>query len=220
MLCRMLCIVVLTAFSAVGHSADRPVRLTQKQWEEISKGVDYTETFKDKKPGEKKEGPSFKGINPDFNFNSFRYVFYTVVVGLVLFLIIKVLTNLGKNPAIREMKIGIESIQEIEERMHEINLDELLAEALRVGNFRIALRIRFLIIIKMLSQKGAILWAKEKTNWEYHAEVNDRNLSVCFREIILSFEPVWYGEHLLTEDQYNSVSPTYEEMIKQLAPHE
>lgn len=200
---------------------DHP-ELTSKQWEKISNGVDYTETKKDKE-NKRKENPLEESNTPkplDYNLGGLKYVFYFIVLGLVLFLIIKIIINFNKNPTINKVKISLESIQEIEEKMHEIDLDQLLKEALSAEKYRIALRINFLIIIKMLTKKNHIIWAKEKTNWEYVEEIKKENINALFKGVVLSFEPVWYGEHQLSNQQYHKLSPPYEHLKKQLSPDE
>jgi hypothetical protein len=213
---KLSCLIVFLAFLLPGFAGNPGPRLSQSRWNAISKGVDYTETFKESKPDHR------KGVSSpvDYDFRNFKYIFYTVVIGIMAFLIIKILANFRQGPAVKETGIGLVSIDEIEEKIHEINLDDLFMEALNAKNFKVALRIKFLIIIKILSKKGDIVWAKKKTNWEYYSELNDGNLSRQFKAIILNFESVWYGEHLLTEEQFNEVSPDYEALIKQLTVNE
>ena len=211
--------VIFSAFSLIVNAAHQSLKLSHKQWQELTEGIDYTETYKDLEL-ESKETDSIKWNPFNHDFSSLKYVFYFLVIALIVFLLIKIILSFKNNPTIKPKTISIDSIEEIEEKMHELDLDLLLKEALQVKNYRIALRINFLIIIKMLSQRGNIIWAKEKTNWEYHSEVKDKNLSNLFKEIIISFESVWYGEHQFTEEQFNRVSPTYEYLKKQLAPNE
>lgn len=213
---------ILLFFLTISSSltdANPALKLSPKQWTEISKGIDYTETYTDLEK-ETKKSDSLKWDPLDYNFSNLKYVFYFLIIGLVIFMMVKIIRNVNKKPTIQPKTISIDSMEEIEEKMHELNLDELLQEALKANNYRIALRIHFLIIIKMLSQKGEIIWAKEKTNWEYHSEIKDKNISSLFKQIIMSFEPVWYGEHPLSEEQFNVLNPEYEHMKKQLETHE
>ena len=63
----------------------------------------------------------------------------------------------------------------------------------------------------MLTLNGKIAWTKEKTNGEYLKEIKDMMLAYNFRNIVLSFETIWYGEHDVNEDQYNSLQSSYEQ---------
>lgn len=217
----ILLVFVSLSFSLFAEG-DAPMEITTDQWTEVSEGIDFTETFKENEEEVENNANTTEFTPPSFNYDlsGFKYLFYFLVVGLVLFVIIKIVMNFNKNPTVKQEKIGIESIEEIEEKMHEIDLDELLKEAIIAKDYRIALRINFLIIIKMLSQKGEISWAKEKTNWEYHLEVKPTNLSLQFKEIIIPFESIWYGEQPLEENQFNALVPSYDRLKKDLTSDE
>ncbi len=203
---------------------DSPV-IKESEWEKSTKGIDYTENYKEVKPDEEQKDEtqntnSLSSPSLSYDWSGLKYVFYIVVVGLVLFLIIKILSNLNKNPNIKKQDISIESIEEIEEKMHEIDLDQLLIEAIRQENYHIALRINFLIIIKLLSERNAIVWAKEKTNWEYYSEIKDIVTKDGFKSIVLVFEPVWYGEQQITKDGFSKLQPVFDGFKNQLKINE
>lgn len=199
---------------------DSTMQLTQQQWQEISEGIDYHETYNEmERKDDNKSGKNNYSMNTSFDLGNFKYLIYFVILGLVVFLIVKVVIHSKKNTAVKEQTISIDTIEHIEEKIHNVNLEDLLKEALEAKNYRIALRLNFLIIIKLLSQKGEIQWAKEKTNWEYYSELQDKLLADQFKEIIMSFETFWYGEHPLTELEYHFTEPAYQALQKQLRPH-
>lgn len=199
---------------------DSTMQLTQQQWQEISEGIDYHETYNEmERKDDNKSGKNNYSMNTSFDLGNFKYLIYFVILGLVVFLIVKVVIHSKKNTAVKEQTISIDTIEHIEEKIHDVNLEDLLKEALEAKNYRIALRLNFLIIIKLLSQKGEIQWAKEKTNWEYYSELQDKLLADQFKEIIMSFETFWYGEHPLTELEYHFTEPAYQALQKQLRPH-
>lgn len=197
---------------------DSVLALTKGQWKELIEGVDYTETFKEP---QKDNAKATTINNTNFNFGDFKYVIYLFLFALIIFITVKVFGNYGNNAEVKEKIVSIESIDEVAENMHEINLEELLKAALMAKNYRIALRLNFLIIIKLLSQKGKIVWANEKTNWEYYRELsNNKHLAEQFREIILNFELFWYGERQLTKLQYESATLQYEAIQSKLTSSE
>lgn len=215
----LLVYIVLFFFLSFQQKAqnDSALKLNQKQWKELSEGIDYTENFKDPE-NDKKE----TNLNPDLgvDLSDFKYLFYIIALGILVFLIVKVFNNFKTNPDTKEKNISLDSIKEIEDHIHEVNLEELLRQALLIKNYRIALRLNFLIIIKLLSQKEKISWAKEKTNWEYYSELSDKLLADQFRDVIKSFELFWYGEHALTELKYQEIESSLKALQKRLAPNE
>lgn len=209
--------IFLLPFFGLSQS-DTSLILSKEKWNEISNEIDYTETYFEKK--EKAKVLPLKNQSSKDFFSSFKYVIYFLSLGLILFVIFLLIRNFKKNTTVHQTLISIDTIYDIEEKLHEINLDDLLKEAIAKKDYRIALRLNFLIIIKLLTQKGRINWAKEKTNWEYYSELNDKLLADRFREIIQSFEAVWYGEQNLTESQYYQIEPIYKSLQMNLISDE
>ena len=182
---------------------DTVMRLNQKEWQEVTKGIDYTETFIS--PDNKKIEKVKSTLRSDSTLSDYKYLIYFLVLVLVGFLFVRVFNSFKINSDLSEKVVTIDSMEEIEDNIHEVNLEDLL---------------KFLIIIKLLSQSNKITWAKEKTNWEYYTELQDKLLADQFKEIILSFETFWYGEHPLNEYRYSLTEPVYQAMQKKLMPHE
>jgi hypothetical protein len=206
---RRLFFFLLLVVCARSYSVqDSCLKVSGSDWEKISK-KDYTETFVDPEPEKmKKDFSDLKA--PSMDLGGLKYVFYVIVVAAILFLVIKILQNINTTPVINP---GVESytLEQIEEKVLEIDLDKILADAIAARDFRLALRLNFLIIIKKLSLSGKIVWQKEKTNGEYLREIKDMMLSYNFRNIVLSFESIWYGEHTVNEEQYASLQSSYEQ---------
>jgi len=207
----VFCFCMITTLTAKKKS----LSVDKDVWEKTIEEIDYTETFKELNKPKTENTPSL-----NYDWSGLKYLFYIIVVGLVLFLLFKILNNLKVNPNIKKQDISIEAIEEIEEKIHEIDLQKLLEEAILQENYHVALRINFLIIIKLLSEQKQIVWAKEKTNWEYYSEIKDILKKDCFKQIILSFEPVWYGEHLLTKEGFEKLQPLFINYQDQLTPND
>ncbi len=207
----VFCFCMITTLTAKKKS----LSVDKDVWEKTIEEIDYTETFKELNKPKTENTPSL-----NYDWSGLKYLFYIIVVGLVLFLLFKILNNLKVNPNIKKQDISIEAIEEIEGKIHEIDLQKLLEEAILQENYHVALRINFLIIIKLLSEQKQIVWAKEKTNWEYYSEIKDILKKDCFKQIILSFEPVWYGEHLLTKEGFEKLQPLFINYQDQLTPND
>ena len=53
-----------------------------------------------------------------------------------------------------------------------------------------------------------------------YSEIKDILKKDCFKQIILSFEPVWYGEHLLTKEGFEKLQPLFINYQDQLTPND
>lgn len=211
-------LIVLLSLTLSANNSN--LELDKDVWEKHTEGIDYTENYKELDKAEEEKSNNINPRSLSYDWSGLKYVFYFLVIGLVLFLIIKILSNLNKNPNIKKQDISIEAIEEIEEKIHEIDLEALLQDAINQKNYHIALRINFLIIIKALSERNSISWAKEKTNWEYYDEIKEALIKDAFKKIVLAFEPVWYGERVLTKDGFDRLQPTFDNFKSKLSPNE
>lgn len=184
--------------------------LSKENWEHLRKDRDYVETWKPKKINPSKtQKTNPKTIIQNNNGGNGKFVVYGIVVLLLLFFIFRYLGTREKNSKIQATQLSIENLGEIEARMHELSLEDLLSEAEAQKNYRLALRLNFLIIIKLLSQEKIVRWKKDKTNWDYHAEIGDKIVADTFKKIVINFESFWYGEHPLTDTSYTQVDQLF-----------
>ena len=62
------------------------------------------------------------------------------------------------------------SLADIEDNLHESNLHSFLAQAEANGDYRLAVRLYYLNILKNMSLREYIIWKKDKTNTQYLAD--------------------------------------------------
>ena len=210
-----------TSTAANDEYINQPVKphdFNEQDWSKAVEGLDYS---KDVPEEEKNMQPrQFQG-GPGLGVGSFGPAMQAVLFGLVILVLAFVLFMLIGGRYNRNKKIKKEetfSIEDIEERMHESDLDRFLREALSKGDYRLAVRIYYLAIIKELSIKEFIRWKKDKTNREYLNEVVARKPEIYndFRDTTLAFEKVWYGDITITEGDYTNISPRFKRFIESL----
>ena len=103
-----------------------------------------------------------------------------------------------------------------EDDIHHSNLEELYTQATAEGNFRLAVRYRYLIIIRELSNKQFIKWKKEKTNADYIFDMMNNAFQKPFREVTFLFEKIWYGKTELSEQNFMLVSTRFNEFMAEV----
>ena len=135
-----------------------------------------------------------------------RWVFYALFLGAGVFVVLKLLqidftALLGRSP--RRMPLAYDTAAE---NIHEVDFTTRLAEAEAAGNWRLAVRLGYLQLLKTLSDSALINWQPDKTNHAYLSELPlAGTLQVDFREITRQFEFVWYGELALSGPLYERV---------------
>jgi len=197
--------------------------LDRKRWEEVTKGINYMDDVRE--PEKKKKSDDLRDDDRRSGWDGFGtigaaggsffkvLVFALIIVALALILYKMFGGSFMRNAKVKDSKIY--SIEDIEERLHESDLDRMLREALQRGDYRLAVRIYYLAIIKELSLKDWIRWKKDKTNREYMNEmiVSKPDLVTGFRDATYAFEKVWYGDLEIREKEYEILSPRFRTFI-------
>lgn len=130
--------------------------------------------------------------------------FFAIVLGgLILYFIIKIFINKNGNFFFnkKNKKLNIHD-QNLQENIHEINFPESIANFELQKDYRSAIRYHFLLVLKKLSTQKFITWNPEKTNKDYLTEIKRPDFKAHFKELIYIFDYVWYGEFVITEEQY------------------
>ncbi len=191
----------------------------KEKWGKVIDGIDYNE--KEKRPKEKDKSDSWEGFggNPSSffgNLSGIRYLFYAIgiiILGVLVFFIVKN-TMLLHGTANRKNRAF--TIEEAEQNLLETDLQRFLKEALAKGDYRMAVRVYYLEILKQLSLKGTIKWKRDKTNSEYLNEMRPQSDFKDFRKLTRTFERVWYGNKLIEKSIYNTISPQFEGYLKKI----
>jgi hypothetical protein len=138
----------------------------------------------------------------------------SILAGVVIIAIL-LRAALGLAPAPRNRKIGLRGqagsirLEEIEENIHESDLDAYIQQALQQGDYTLAIRLYYLAILKELSLSKAIRWKKDKTNRQYLQEMQQSPLSEPFREVTRIFERAWYGSRPVGAGEYRQMEPKF-----------
>ena len=153
------------------------------------------------------------------SYNHFwRWIFYALFVGAGAFIVLRLLeidftAMLGRSP--RRTALAYDTMTE---NIHEVDFAARLAVAEAAGNWRLAVRLGYLQLLKDLADGGLINWQPDKTNHAYLAELSPAGpLRGAFREATRQFEYVWYGELALTAPIYAQVRAGFLALRAQLS---
>ena len=146
---------------------------------------------------------------PKGNLGPLGQVILYVVLGALLVTIIYFLfinSNYKKNGP-KYVPIDIDDTAPAD--IPKTELERLLEEALNEKNYRKAVRVYYLFILKDLSEKQWISWEKQKTNMHYVHEMQGKKEAKDFSNAVTYFEFIWYGKRHITEVQFKSVQPSF-----------
>ncbi|MEM7658807.1 MAG: DUF4129 domain-containing protein [Bacteroidota bacterium] len=109
---------------------------------------------------------------------------------------------------------GIPDLAETDIR--EVPFQNLLQQAISQGAYRNAVRLLFLENLKHLTEAELIHWKQNKTNYDYQAELQGNPLAEDFRQLILAYEYVWYGNLQLSPDQFAQIHQRFSQFQQQV----
>lgn len=132
---------------------------------------------------------------------------YALIAAVVIIIILLVIKNdiravfYGKSASV------VIDFKEFEEDIHKINFDEMIADAIQRNDYRKAVRLHFLKLLKELTDNNLITWQIDKTNNDYSMELSNSKFSKQFQELALMYEYIWYGDFQLDETNFkNTIS--------------
>lgn len=113
-----------------------------------------------------------------------------------------IITGKGAKSEYTEMYPDIENI-------HEISYEEEIKKAEKENNFRKAIRLHYLKLLKELTDKDCIEWQPQKTNHEYSSELRQTHYAFPFNNLTNWFEYTWYGGFITDESLYLHIKQTF-----------
>lgn len=135
--------------------------------------------------------------HPETSYSIVKYIVCAFFVVAVIFLLWK---SKFRSVLKGDSKIAANPFADLPENIEGINIDTHIENAMKVGNYRLAIRWCFLKSLQWLNKQNKITWQTAKTNIDYQHELKDENLKEDFISLSSVFEYVWYGETIPTEN--------------------
>lgn len=126
------------------------------------------------------------------------------LIGLFIAGIILVLYKSNFRGLLRKdaKKLSGASFTDLPDDIESVNIDQLIDEALKNSNYRLAIRWCFLRSLQLLNQHKQIAWQPAKTNIDYQYELKNPGLRESFSRLSYVFDYVWYGEMAANENTF------------------
>lgn len=104
-----------------------------------------------------------------------------------------------------------------EEELDQLNLQEMLEEALSNSDFHAATRYVYLITLKMLNDQNLIVFSIEKTNFDYERELAMHPSSPLFSKLTSWYEFVEYGDFDIDRTGFSKVQDLFNTLKTRLS---
>ena len=184
--------------------------IEKSDWNKAVDGLNYNEKIIEE------EEVEISQTSAPLNFGPLLQIIGFILIAALLIFVLFYFFGRGLfgNPKVESATQNI--ITDLEERPMESDLERYLREALASKNYRLAIRIYYLMMLKSLHEKSLITWKKDKTNMDYLIELRNHPQYDALSKNTLIYEFVWYGDKSITDQHYNEASPLFIHLIQQL----
>ena len=148
----------------------------------------------------------------DFFSSIFGIIFWILAIGLFAYLVYRLF--LSNSSFLSRSRKNIASDIAVIEEENASDPDSLLRNAIRSGNYRLAVRYLYLQSLQRLSEKKFIEINTNKTNYEYVMEVRRHKFANEFASLTLQYEYVWYGEYPVDERLFEQIQGSFTQFNK------
>ncbi len=142
-----------------------------------------------------------------------KYAIIGGVIAFIIWLFIKL--NPGK-ALLKPAKTPEVLYAEDEKIIREKDIPKLIQQAKEKGNYRLAIRYYYLLILKKLKDKKQIEYQFQKTNQEYQQEIKNAKLALQFNRITKIYDFTWYGNFEVNKIQFEEMLKEFELIQNQL----
>jgi len=141
----------------------------------------------------------------------FKTLLWLVIIGGFAVAIIMFLS--GSNIRLFRKKINVfadEKQDEETEDIFEINYRDRIDKAVREGNYRLAVRLTFLQMLKTMSGKNIIQYKQDRTNFDYLLQLRDTKHYHDFFRLTRNYEYTWYGNFPVNDEGWQLIKNDFE----------
>jgi hypothetical protein len=86
------------------------------------------------------------------------------------------------------------------------NWELKIANALKIGDRRLATRYAFMYILQLLHQRQYLHYSIDKTNFEYYMAIENKEMQQLYRKLLLRYEFAWFGKFEVSENDWQQTN--------------
>lgn len=116
----------------------------------------------------------------------------------------------------RSIENPVDLSDEIPEDIFAINYQKEIDKAAAQGNYRLAVRLMFLRLLKNLAEKNIIQYKQDRTNFDYLLQLQATAYYSHFFRITRNYEYSWYGHFDVSEEAYKIIQRDFDQFDRQL----
>lgn len=145
-----------------------------------------------------------------------QFLLWTLAICFVLFVLYRLFLAEGVFKRKAKSAKNIEANVEEEIITNESDFDAWIRQALQNGNYRQAVRYQYLRTLHLMSARGMVSLAPDKTNFNYVTEISNPEYRNAFASLTLHYEYAWYGEFDVDKNIYEKIEYNFSSLNKKI----
>ncbi|WP_018629686.1 hypothetical protein [Niabella aurantiaca] len=145
--------------------------------------------------------------------------FFTVLPYIAIFVLLLVWYLTANNFILFRKKsttLAVAAIQEDHQDIFSIDYATSIRMALQQKDYRLAIRLQYLELLKKLSDRELIHFLPDKTNFEYLTQMRSSGYYDDFFTATRNYEYSWYGLFDISEIMYQKINNTFQHLKQKL----
>lgn len=144
------------------------------------------------------------------------FLWLLIIVGFIGFLVIY-LSNSNVRVFRRSRTIATEDEGDIStDDIFAIPYQKELDKAIAAGNYRLAVRLLYLRLLRVLADKNMIHYSPERTNFDYLLQMQPTRWYTSFFRLTRHYEYAWYGQFEIDRDKFGIIQTDFVNLEQQL----
>ncbi len=132
-----------------------------------------------------------------------KVILWLLVISVIVIAVYYILKHNGFQLFSKNNIIQQNEIEEIDGSEVPEDWNVAIQDAVKSGNFNLAMRYAYLHLILLLSEKGKIKFSPNKTNHHYALELSGSSNYRPFVNLTKEYEIAWYGGFVIDKDRCN-----------------
>lgn len=155
-----------------------------------------------------------RNFQTDSGFAWMSTFLWVVIVGVFLAVVIYYMAESGLFRRRKKIKSDIEqdpSLEEMPEDIFAISYQKEIDKAVAGGDYRLAVRLQYLRLLKHMAERNQIRYQQDKTNMDYLMQLYNTDYYHDFFRITRHYEYSWYGRFAVSPEAYRMISQDVEQ---------
>lgn len=162
----------------------------------------------------KKEPQKFDGSFIDSTL--FQTILWLIIIGGFATFLMMYLYNSNAGLFRKSKTINIEESTEETSDIFAINYQKEIDKAISKSDYRLAIRMMFLRVLKNLADRNIIQYKQDNTNFDYLLQLQPTGMYADFFRITRNYEYSWYGQFEVDKDKFDLIKKDFDHFDRKL----